>query len=141
MKSKSGSTNVLSCGLALPVLAAMGSPLPSIMIMIFTPLPALVHPMPSPPPLALEKGAIDMAFVELEAAAFFDDGSNGCQQRFESSHFHPPCEAAMNCTFAAKLRRKVLPFRPIIKDPKDASNRLAPVGRRPAAVGTNRMNR
>ncbi len=37
------------------LLTATGSSFASTMIMIFTPLPALVQPIPSPPPLALEK--------------------------------------------------------------------------------------
>ncbi len=44
-----------SCGLAGAVLTANGSPLASTKIMIFTPFPALVQPIPTPPPLALAK--------------------------------------------------------------------------------------
>ncbi len=44
-----------SCGLAGAVLTANGSPLASTKIMIFTPFPAFVQPIPTPPPLALAK--------------------------------------------------------------------------------------
>ncbi len=141
MKSKSGSTNVLSCGLALPVLTAMGSPCASRHDHDLDPFASLSAPDAIAAAFGPGESAIDIAFIELEATALFDDGTDGCQQRFESAQLHPPCEAAMNGAFAAKLRRKVLPSRPIIQDPEYAGNRLALVGRRPAAFETNRMNR
>src|SRR6266581_3508568 len=55
MKSNNSCTERLSYGPAAEVHAATGRPLASTMIMSLTPLTTLRPPIPSPPPLALEK--------------------------------------------------------------------------------------
>jgi hypothetical protein len=53
MKSNRPCTSWLSCGEALPVVTTTGSHQASTNTMMFTPVPALVTPTPSPPPRAL----------------------------------------------------------------------------------------
>ena len=89
----------------------------------------------------LGKRAADVALIEFEAFALFDDGADGGQQGFECSHLDPARKTAMDRALTPKLRRKVLPFCPIIQNPEDAANLLALVSRRSAAFGTNRMLR
>jgi hypothetical protein len=81
------------------------------------------------------EGAIDEAFVEPEAALFFDKSAESLQQGFKNTMLDPAGKPTMDAAFGAVSFLQIFPFRSVVKNPEDARQGLPFGNRRAAAFG------
>lgn len=83
--------------------------------------------------LGFTERAIDEAFKQFVAAAFFHAASGFTHQTLEHARLHPGLEPSMHRALAAEALRQIFPLRTVVEDLEDARNGLAFVRRRPSA--------
>ena len=94
---------------------------------------------PVAPAFCLREGAINVTFLELEAAALLDDRSHRRQKRLKGSCMHPPLKGPVNRTLGSEHARQILPLRTIVQDPEDAGDGLTLVGAGATTLGPEGM--
>ena len=82
--------------------------------------------------------AIRASFLAAWDVALLDASSRVTHDRLEHPILHPCLKPPMNGALRAKTPRQVLPFRPIVKDPENASHDLSLISRRPTTLGATR---
>ena len=89
------------------------------------------------PALCFGEGSIHKAFVEAEAALFFDHAPHGAHGVVEDPGFHPAQKPPVHAALGAEASGQVFPLRPVVQDPEDSGQGTPLVDGRAATFGAD----